>query len=592
MEDDFTGVPVVEPVELEVDEPVEVDEPEREQEAVEPESVGEGDGAVIPEPVETAAEVHLINDVYTKLRNMLVERGVPVDQIAFIHEAKDAAARTKLFARVNAGQVRVLIGSTERMGAGVNVQARAIALHHLNPPWRPRDQKQREGRINRQGNGMPFIIIINYVTKGSVDGFVWGKIKRKQQSIDAIMAGDAMIRKIEDVSAVVLNYAQIQALASGNPLVMKRVAVETRLMTLSHLRASHLDSQSYLRRTMIYCPKELAKAERKLAMHRAAIEYRAKVTPPEFCAHLKTSINDPALVLFTKREEAGQQIHKLADQTAARALLTGHETHGIVIEAGDYQGFPLLIKVHEDEHMPREAWLCSGTLAEVQADTVSSYGVNIPGTDMGTAQALDHRIRTLEEKADEEDNNARRERSQIASAEAKLSVPWEHDSEYAKLQHDLAVIDYGLGKAGVKVDSKIKSDLKEEITAEEAVEAPHAEAAEVGADDEAYRFDFEEVLAKMRAANAAGLNAPVADLCTVDVRLPEIKMGPMELELPAARFEPEQELDPYAAMAIAALESRIVESSARLVFGMYTRNGGKKRPVKVDEGQISFGFNL
>jgi len=166
-------------------------------------------------------------NVYDDLRSRLTASGIPQDEIAFIHDADSDAAKMNLFNAVNAGRVRVLIGSTEKMGAGTNVQRRLAALHHLDAPWRPRDIEQREGRILRQGNLNPEVRIYRYVTEGSFDAYMWQVLETKARFIQQVMSGQTSVRAAEDLEAGALTYAEIKAIASGNPAVMEKVKVDT-----------------------------------------------------------------------------------------------------------------------------------------------------------------------------------------------------------------------------------------------------------------------------------------------------------------------------------------------------------------------------
>src|ERR1035441_2851720 len=186
-------------------------------------------------------------NVYDELRSRLIERGVPQDEIAFIHDADGDGAKMRLFNAVNAGRVRILIGSTEKMGAGTNVQRRLVALHHLDAPWRPRDIEQREGRILRQGNLNSEVRIYRYVTEGSFDAYMWQTLETKARFIQDRKSGSVTVRQAEDLEGGALTYAEIKAIASGNPAVMEKVKVDTEIRKLDQLRASHVNQQHNIR---------------------------------------------------------------------------------------------------------------------------------------------------------------------------------------------------------------------------------------------------------------------------------------------------------------------------------------------------------
>lgn len=152
----------------------------------------------------------------------MLELGIPENEIAFIHNAKSEAQKKDLFGKVRSGQVRILLGSTQRMGAGTNCQQKLIALHHLECPWRPSDLQQREGRIIRQGNENPEVDIYSYVTEGTFDAYLYQLVESKQKFISQIMTSKSPVRSAEDVDEQALSYAEIKALASGNPMIKER----------------------------------------------------------------------------------------------------------------------------------------------------------------------------------------------------------------------------------------------------------------------------------------------------------------------------------------------------------------------------------
>ena len=174
-------------------------------------------------------------------------KGIPPKEIAYIHDAETDAQKKILFDAVNAGKVRILFGSTEKMGAGTNVQKRLKALHHLDAPWRPRDIEQREGRILRQGNDHQSVDIYRYVTEGSFDAYMWQTLETKARFIQQVMNGSVTVRQAEDLEGGALTYAEIKAIASGNPAVMEKVKVDTEIRKLDQLRASHINQQHNIR---------------------------------------------------------------------------------------------------------------------------------------------------------------------------------------------------------------------------------------------------------------------------------------------------------------------------------------------------------
>jgi N12 class adenine-specific DNA methylase/2-polyprenyl-3-methyl-5-hydroxy-6-metoxy-1,4-benzoquinol methylase len=188
-------------------------------------------------------------NAYDELRALLVERGVPSDVIRYMQSATNDVAKAKLFAARRDGTVAVLIGSTETMGVGTNVQARAVAMHHLDAPWRPADIEQRDGRILRQGNQNPEVHVIRYVTEGSFDTYMWQTLERKAAFIAQVTRGDLPDRDVDDIGDQALSFAEVKALATGDPLVLEKAGLDADVARLARLERAHHDDQHRLRRT-------------------------------------------------------------------------------------------------------------------------------------------------------------------------------------------------------------------------------------------------------------------------------------------------------------------------------------------------------
>ena len=179
-------------------------------------------------------------NVYDDLRNKLIAKGVPAEEIAYIHTANSEAQKKELFGKVRSGQVRVRIGSTQKMGAGTNVQTKLVALHHLDCPWRPSDLQQREGRIIRQGNENPEVDIYTYVTENTFDSYLYQLVESKQKFIGQIMTSKSPVRSAEDIDETALRYAEIKALCAGNPHIKEKMDLDIDVSRLKLLKANHL----------------------------------------------------------------------------------------------------------------------------------------------------------------------------------------------------------------------------------------------------------------------------------------------------------------------------------------------------------------
>ena len=244
--------------------------------------------------------------VYDDIRSKLVEMGVPENEIVYIHDAKTEAQKKDLFAKVRAGQVRVLLGSTQRMGAGTNCQQKLVALHHLDCPWRPADLQQREGRIIRQGNENAEVDIYSYVTEGTFDAYLYQLVERKQKFIAQIMTSKSPVRSAEDVDDQALSYAEIKALASGNPLIKEKMDLDIEVTKLKLLKSSHL-SQRYSMEDAISktFPKSIAETQERLAGYGADIAAVKVHTAPNEDGFSPMTL---AGKVYTEKKAAGAEL--------------------------------------------------------------------------------------------------------------------------------------------------------------------------------------------------------------------------------------------------------------------------------------------
>ena len=267
--------------------------------------------------------------VYDDIRSKLVEMGVPENEIAYIHDAKTEAQKKDLFAKVRAGQVRVLLGSTQRMGAGTNCQQKLVALHHLECPWRPSDLQQREGRIIRQGNENAEVDIYSYVTEGTFDAYLYQLVERKQKFIAQIMTSKSPVRSAEDVDEQALSYAEIKALASGNPLIKEKMDLDIEVTKLKLLKSSHL-SQRYALEDAISktFPKSLAETQERLAGYGADIAAVKAHTAPNEDGFSPMTL---AGKVYTEKKAAGAELLAMCQN-----MLTPEPT-----QVGSYRGLTL-----------------------------------------------------------------------------------------------------------------------------------------------------------------------------------------------------------------------------------------------------------
>ena len=207
---------------------------------------------------------------------------MPVERIRFVHDARNDKEKGELFAACRNGRVSVLIGSTEKMGVGTNVQARAVALHHLDCPWRPADIAQREGRILRQGNLNPEVEVIRYVAEGSFDAYLWQTVERKARFIGQVMRGSLDVREIEDVGDIALSYSEVKALATGDPRILEKAKLDAEVTRLERLERFHTRNQRTLSTTIDKAEKSIGGLEAAVAQIDQAIEHRIDTTADRF----------------------------------------------------------------------------------------------------------------------------------------------------------------------------------------------------------------------------------------------------------------------------------------------------------------------
>jgi N12 class adenine-specific DNA methylase len=358
-------------------------------------------------------------NVYHEVRHQLEKCGVPANEIAFIHDADTDAAKKVLFDSVNAGRIRVLIGSTEKMGAGTNVQRKLIALHHLDAPWRPRDIEQREGRILRQGNLNREVRIFRYVTEGSFDAYMWQTLETKARFIQQVMTGATSVRQAEDIEGGALTYAEIKAIASGNPAVMEKVKVDTEIRKLDQLRAAHVNQQYSIRTQLSGLPGQIQHAKANLARIRADIATRDANTEDEF--HMTVG----------KKVFSGKGAREEAAKALNHVVLSWRDDLTLQPRAA-YRGFEILSRgrgtlrfgdTAADDHTP-----------ELFVRGAAAYSANLNAENpVGTVQSIEHTLRALDRHAESDHERIERLEKQLADYQAQANKPYEHEARLKEL---------------------------------------------------------------------------------------------------------------------------------------------------------------
>jgi N12 class adenine-specific DNA methylase len=368
-------------------------------------------------------------NVYDELRTRLMERGIPKNEIAFIHDADTDAEKKLLFDSVNAGRVRILIGSTEKMGAGTNVQQRLKALHHLDAPWRPRDIEQREGRILRQGNLNPEIDLYRYVTEGSFDAYMWQTLETKARFIQQVMNGQTSVRCAEDLDGGALTYAEIKAIASGNPAVMEKVKIDTEIRKLDQLRAVHLNQQHKIRLEIRSLPPEIRERQEKIERLAADITRRDANTGEEFW------------MTVGNREYSGKGARERAAEALTGAVLSWRDDQSLQVR-GSFRGFDILSRGRGGARL---AGSDEDRLPELFVRGAATYTVQLNAENpVGTIQSIEHALRSLEKTAEQEQERAARAEKMLADYQEQMGRPFEHEARLKDLLVRQAAVNAAL----------------------------------------------------------------------------------------------------------------------------------------------------
>lgn len=363
--------------------------------------------------------------VYDELREQLVARQVPLGAVKFVHEANDDRKKAELFAACRDGRVAVLVGSTEKMGVGTNVQARAVALHHMDCPWRPADIEQREGRILRQGNQNAQVAILRYATEGSFDVFMWQTVERKSTFINQVTRGRVDVREIDDVGESTLSYAEVKALASGNPLIMEQAGVGAEIAKLSRLRDAHRRDQQRLMRTRDFAAGVASQRAGIVEQCDRAISRRIDTQGPAFVMVVDGT-------KFHDRKEAGKALQAhLWDR-----VLNRRDNAAIV---GEVAGFDIVAKVHRDVGIE-----VGVTIQETPIQVTYSRDDLRAGDPVGVVRRLERPIQSIERTRDEAAEEMAKALDEIRHAENRIGTVFEHESRLVELHVRKAEIEAAL----------------------------------------------------------------------------------------------------------------------------------------------------
>ena len=396
-------------------------------------------------------------NVYDDIRDKLVAKGILREEIAFIHEATTEAKKAELFAKVRSGQVRILLGSTPKLGAGTNIQDRLIALHHLDCPWKPSDLEQQEGRILRQGNQNEVVQIFRYVTENTFDAYMWQLLENKQKFISQIMTSKSPVRSAEDVDDTALSYAEIKALATGNPYIKEKMDLDIQVSKLKLLKASHT-SQIYRLESDIAkrYPMEIAAAKERVAGLKADLE----AVKPYLEQDKDEFVMKVGGKTYTDKKEAG---------TAIVAACAGMKAVNTAGQIGEYHGFALVASydTFNQKFMLMVKRQCS-------------YTIEVGKDPLGNIQRINNVLASIEKKLPEAESKLETLQAQLEAAREEVKRPFPQAAELEEKSARLAVLiallnmDERGGSEAVALD-----DSSEPVDEEHAPQA-HAQPEQAG----------------------------------------------------------------------------------------------------------------
>lgn len=338
--------------------------------------------------------------VYDYLKQELITRGVPEEEICFIHDAKTDEQRDRMFSDVRAGRKRIIIGSTEKLGVGTNIQTRMVAAHHIDCPWKPSDIEQREGRIIRQGNENGEVNIYRYVTKGSFDAYLWGIVETKQRFISQVFTSRELARICEDIDETVLNFAEIKAVASENPLIMEKIQVDNEVARLRILKAAHEGKRFALQDAVTFqYPKRIQSLEKELQLLQKDLERRnqAMEVQPGFAITLQGKV-------YEKHKEAGEVLRGIIEGVTA---FTRHEV-------GMYKGFQ--VSVQND---------MLGPILFLQGE--KEYSVELKSSDSGNMVRIENRLNALDKAVEDVQKEIKTCENEIKNAKQEYEKPFPYE---------------------------------------------------------------------------------------------------------------------------------------------------------------------
>jgi hypothetical protein len=382
-------------------------------------------------------------NVYDDIKDKLVARGVPEDEIAFIHDAGNDAEKQALFDKINAGEVRVILGSTEKMGSGTNIQQRLAALHHLDAPWRPADIEQREGRILRPGNMNAEVGIYRYATEESFDVYRWQTLETKARFIAQVMTGDMQGRSMEDIDEVTMGYAQMKALATGNPVFIEKAQVESDLIRLAGLQRSYRDKNFQMRSGMSRA-EAVIKGSRQAIEDMLEAETKVATAPKRFQATFGEGQQT-----FEKKSEAGEAFMKELRRVGT-TLTKNRSTREEMV--GRIRGFPVIVKGRGTQ-LPKVVVRLS---KDVEVEVAPSKSPT------GNMTKLMNAVDSLPAHIEEARADIAESQQRIVGLNTELAKPFEHQADLDQLQQRLSALNAEINSLEKEGREKVANNIDED----------------------------------------------------------------------------------------------------------------------------------
>ena len=377
-------------------------------------------------------------NVYDDLKEKLIAKGIPENEIAFIHDAKTNQQKQDIFSQVRSGKIRVIIGSTSKMGAGTNCQDKLIALHHLDCPWRPADLQQREGRIIRQGNKNPLVHIYSYVTENTFDAYLYQLVENKQKFISQIMTSKSPVRSAEDVDETALSYSEIKALASGNPLIKEKMDLDVQVSKLKILKANFLSVKYELEDQIASTfPQKISSAKYNVEKIKRDIELAKSHINDDFALKIKG-------ITYNDKKEAGQQLLLACDKSIGSDK----------VRIGEYKGFILDLRF-DSYHSNKYILTLNGS---------AHYDVELGQDIFGNLTRIDNVLKSLPGELEKAKNELSKLESDCDSAKEAVNTTFDKEEELntklARLKELNAILemDNSSNKANKKQDIVESSD--------------------------------------------------------------------------------------------------------------------------------------